>query len=98
MPPSSRWYSCAGLLACLVLSASLSSVAYAGTNAWTTGGPYGGSVYVLTVDPTNPQTLYAGLGGVGLFKSTDAGVTWAPTGLKGWISSLVIDPAQPSPL
>jgi photosystem II stability/assembly factor-like uncharacterized protein len=34
----------------------------------------------LAVDPRNPSTLYAGTGGAGVFKSTDGGATWQPTG------------------
>lgn len=73
---------------------SLSSAALAGPGFWTTGGPYGGAVYVVAIDPTNPATLWTGTGlgifkseddvvhgvpqGGGVFKSTDAGAKWFP--------------------
>jgi len=62
----------------------------------------GGSI---TVDPTNPQTVYFGTGdlktgttGDGLFRSTDAGVTWtriattADVGTR--INAIVVDPTN----
>jgi hypothetical protein len=30
---------------------------------WTTGGPYGGNIQALAIDPTTPATLYAGTSG-----------------------------------
>jgi len=36
----------------------------------------GVSVLSLTIDPTNPTTLYAVLTGAGVFKSTDGGASW----------------------
>jgi hypothetical protein len=50
--------------------------AQAGINAWTSHGPPGGSVRALAIAPSAPATLYAGTLGAGVFKSTDAGVTW----------------------
>jgi hypothetical protein len=47
----------------------------AGTNRWTSLGPYGGGAHALVVDPQNPATLYAVTSG-GIFKSTDAGTNW----------------------
>jgi hypothetical protein len=55
---------------------SLSNVAYAGPGVWTTGGPYGGYVIALAVDPTSPATVYAGTR-AGIFRSHDSGRTWA---------------------
>jgi len=56
------------------------------------------SVYVLVIDPTSTQTVYAGTLGRGLFKSTNGGSSWSAinSGLTdGYIDSLVIDPATP---
>ena len=81
----------------LAVGLSVSSVAYAGTGVWTTGGPYGGTVRALAIDPTTPATLYAGTGG-GVFKSTDSGGTWAAanTGLTNLdVAALAIDPTTP---
>jgi uncharacterized protein (TIGR03437 family) len=55
----------------------------------------------LLADPTTPSTLYAGTTDRGLFKSTNAGVTWnnIGTGIAGnIIQVLAIDPAQPQTL
>jgi hypothetical protein len=49
------------------------------------------SIGSLAIDPTNPNIVYAGTGdpnvasfisgaGIGVFRSADAGLTWAPTG------------------
>ena len=67
---------------------------------WTTGGPYGGTVHALAIDPTTPTTLYAGTY-IGVFKSTDAGGTWvaASRGLTAEsIRALAINPATPTTL
>jgi photosystem II stability/assembly factor-like uncharacterized protein len=49
----------------------------AGSDAWTSIGPAGGSVPALAVDPSNPDVVYAGTNG-GIFKSTSGGTSWAP--------------------
>jgi len=52
----------------------------------------------LAFDPGNPAILYAGLP-AGVYKSTDAGVTWS-LGNRGFfaasVQALVIDPEQPT--
>jgi photosystem II stability/assembly factor-like uncharacterized protein len=68
---------------------------------WTSGGPYGGNVRVLAINPTTPAMLYAGTDGGGVFKSTDSGGTWAAanTGLTGPpVAALAINPATPATL
>lgn len=37
-------------------------------------------VQALTIDPSSPDTLYAGTDGSGVFKTTDGAATWQPTG------------------
>ena len=70
---------------------------------WTSGGPYGGNVRALAINPTTPATLYAGTD-AGVFRSTDSGGTWAAanTGLTDlWVWSvmaLAIDPTTPTTL
>ncbi|MCX5973489.1 MAG: hypothetical protein NTU59_02190, partial [Coprothermobacterota bacterium] len=55
-----------------------------------------GDVLSLAIDPSNPQTLYAGTAGAGVSKSSDGGVSWADSssGLtNSTVYSLVIDPS-----
>lgn len=40
------------------------------------GGPPGGSVEALAIDPSTPATLFAGTHGGGVFKSTNRGTSW----------------------
>lgn len=54
----------------------------------------------LAVDPTNPATLYAGTS-LGLYKSTDRGLTWAAAnrGLTSLqVSGLAVSPTDPNTL
>ncbi len=79
------------------LSDSIASASPAA--AWTSGGPYGGAVYVMVMDPSNDAILYAGAINGGVFKSDDAGATWIPknsglTNLDVW--ALAIDPSAPN--
>ncbi len=55
-------------------------------------------VQALVVDPSNPTTLYAATGDLGVFKSVDGGATWtrSSTGIAGTnTQALAIDPLQP---
>ena len=69
---------------------------------WTGGNGLPNSpVNGLAVDPTNPLTVFAGLGGctktAGVFKSIDGGTTWQSSGLSGRIiQAIAIDPKHPS--
>ncbi len=68
--------------------------------AWTTRGPFGGSVYCLVPDPSHPATLYAGTDR-GVYRSDDAGVSWkaANAGLPDFrVQTIAIDPTSPSTL
>jgi photosystem II stability/assembly factor-like uncharacterized protein len=63
--------------------------------------PGGGWIYDLVLDPSNPNTLYAGKNGEGVFKSTNGGDSWHPinSGLTNLeVRALVIDPTQPQTL
>ena len=67
------------------------------STAWL--GPEGGTVQSLAIDPQNPNTIYLGTWGSGIYKSLDAGQTWAPsrTGLGTlFIQSLAVDPHNSS--
>jgi photosystem II stability/assembly factor-like uncharacterized protein len=70
-------------------------------NVWSSSGLEGKTIYCLAIDPLTPATLYAGVYGEGLFKTTDGGQSWRPadTGLTSVvIQSLVIDPNTPTTL
>lgn len=81
-------------------------VSYATTDGggrWNPGtGLPNSPVNVVAIDPANPSTIYAGLGGCstkakGVFKSTDGGNSWRSSGLAGWIiQAIAIDPKQSS--
>ena len=84
------------------------SIARAALNVWTSNGP-NSPINALAIDPTNPATVYAGRGFVGpgnpptLFKSTDGGVTWDTSVVRGIppandILNLTVDPAMPNRL
>jgi photosystem II stability/assembly factor-like uncharacterized protein len=51
-----------------------------GIGVWTTGGPYGGAVTTLLLNPETTTTLYATVpaagSGIGLFRSVDSGANW----------------------
>jgi photosystem II stability/assembly factor-like uncharacterized protein len=69
-----------------------------------------GSIGAMAVAPSNPNTIYVGSGeglrrpdlsvGNGIYKSTDAGLTWQHLGLRDaeQIASIVIDPKDPNRL
>ena len=61
----------------------------------TTGLPNHFRLNALALDPKSTSTLYVGTNGDGVYKSTDAGRTWAPTGealRKEIVLSLAVDP------
>ncbi len=63
---------------------------------WVSLGPEAWGIDALAIDPTSPQTIYAG--GEGVFKSTDAGASWSVvyvTSLPNYITALAIDPTSP---
>jgi hypothetical protein len=77
----------------------------AGLNQWTSNGPANsGPILSLAVDPTAPETVYAGSGISGakagtVFKSIDGGASWVPANgnlPSVFVRALVIDPQTPS--
>jgi photosystem II stability/assembly factor-like uncharacterized protein len=66
---------------------------------WRSAGPDGGDVYVLAVDPTDPDVVYASTGFRSVLKTTDGGESWRalpfPAGSAG---GLAIDPRHPDTL
>jgi len=66
------------------------------------GGPPGGQVVSLVIDPRSDETLYVSLLDAGIFKTVDAGGTWTEIGPDtpwsvAWFN-LVFDPANPGAL
>jgi photosystem II stability/assembly factor-like uncharacterized protein len=60
-------------------------------------GPYSGTIVGVAIDPINPQVIYAGSYGSGVYKSTDGGNTWYSfnRGLSNlFVYSLAIDPLK----
>ena len=59
------------------------------------------SIGAIAIAASNPNVIYVGTGeqgrGRGVFKSTDAGVTWSSAGLaeEHYISSIIVDPKNP---
>jgi hypothetical protein len=67
---------------------------------WTFLGPgnVGGRTRALVIDPTNPDILYAGAAGGGVWKSYNGGGAWIAAGdrlANLAVSALALDPADP---
>jgi hypothetical protein len=81
----------------VLLCTGQASAATTGSNTWTSGGPYGGHVSDLAIDPMTPATIYAATSDSGLFESTNGGGNWIPMNITGLsnlsISVLKIDPS-----
>ncbi len=92
-------------IAVAILGAALSGSRTVTLNAqqagWSLSGLGGQNISALVIDPLTPTTVYAGVLGGGVFKSTDAGETWNPinSGLTTLlIRALAIDPQTPTTL
>ena len=62
---------------------------------WIGPGNVGGRVRSIVIDPTNPQTMWAGSVGGGIWKTTNGGAYWRPLDdfmANLAVSTLVIDP------
>lgn len=96
------------ILCASALLVALAATAGAGQGVWTSGGPYGGRVTALGVDPgdrsrvvaatsaTAPGPISSSLTGV--FTSQDGGKTWSPSTLSSALPSiqcLTFDPTNP---
>jgi photosystem II stability/assembly factor-like uncharacterized protein len=44
---------------------------------WTSNGPFSKAIRAISISPADSNVIYAGAFGWGVFKSTNAGVTWA---------------------
>jgi len=89
------------LVLALAASALLAPTAHAGNGIWTSGGPNGKSITEIVAHPNNTNILYAGAFGLGVFKSTDRGLTWRGH-ISGFTNSFVrcltLDTARPETL
>lgn len=88
----------AGIVISIGVFGLLPALAHAGAGVWTSGGPYGGPVTAVVVDPSGSATVYLGTEGHGIFKSTDGGATWvaAQSGLGNpYVFTLALDPVTP---
>ena len=65
----------------LVLLLTVASAGLAGTNEWSTEGPYGGNVRSVAVDPIIPSRIFAGTSNSGIWQSLDYGQTWRSSSL-----------------
>jgi photosystem II stability/assembly factor-like uncharacterized protein len=64
-----------------------------GIGVWTTGGPYGGSVNELAIDPNMTSTIYANLDFMGLFKSENSGESWRNL-YPGYVTRFALKPGN----
>lgn len=65
-------------LRCLLFATLLVSLsASAALNRWSSGGPHGGVIRSLAIDPSNSSRMYAGTE-AGAYRSADGGETWTP--------------------
>ncbi len=71
------------------------------TWAWIGPGNVGGRLRSILINPTDPNTMYVGAAGGGVWKTTNAGTSWAA--LPNFVPSLAIgcmifDPSDPQTL
>jgi len=83
-------------------SAPFLAVSQDGGVSWTggTAGLPSGPLNALTIDPTNAQIMYAGVGS-SVYKTTDAGGLWVNTGAglgTGTVTDIAVHPQQPNVL
>jgi len=62
-----------------------------GMDVWTTGGPYGGQIVGLVLNPVTPTTVYALAHNAGVFASYDGAANWQPILLDSTPILLVFD-------
>lgn len=66
-----------------------------GFNTWTTGGPYGGHIQELVHHPLHADRLYAMATDVGIFASTDAGLSWEMILREDYLTRISFDAQNP---
>ena len=98
---AARWITAICVLSLLPIAASARLQAVSDNTVPQGGGPYGGNVQALAIDPSSPSTLYTGTAGAGIFKSTNGGKGWTAVnaGLTNKdVLALAVDPSTPSTL
>jgi len=53
------------------------------------------SIEDFAFDPKNPSTIFLGTTQAGLYRSSDAGATWAPVTTRGRIQAIAVSPTKP---
>jgi hypothetical protein len=81
----------------------LSPAANIDRSLWTWRGPgnVGGRIRSIAIHPTNPQVMWVGSVGGGIWKTTDGGASWQPLDdfmANLAVSTLAIDPTNPNVL
>jgi photosystem II stability/assembly factor-like uncharacterized protein len=74
------------------------SAAQASATRWQPlGGPGGGSIFAIAIDPADSKIVYAG-GWGNVFKSTNGGSSWTDVTDEPWtrVGALAVDPTRPS--
>lgn len=81
----------AGATACCPLRGEVFKSTNAGED-WTRVGVLPDIIYTLVVNPLDTNIVYAGVRLRGIYKSTDGGLSWRPSGLSGLaVRSIVVD-------
>jgi hypothetical protein len=69
-------------------------IASAGINTWTSEGPYGGVAHAIAVHPTQPDIVLRSTL-EGLYRSTDAGLSWTRVREGNHADNVLFDPHHP---
>jgi photosystem II stability/assembly factor-like uncharacterized protein len=65
---------------------------------WRSVGPYGGTVTVLAVSPSDPRTVLAGTAADGVFRSANRGASWRRLLDTPYLRAFAISPSNPAVL
>ena len=63
-----------------IVVATVAGAAWGGSGVWTSGGPEGGPVEALVIDPGSSATLYVATRHNAVFRSTDGAAGWTSAG------------------